>query len=252
MTRTLSEAESYCWNYIQEHLTKIPNLSISTLANDAHVSLSTVNRTLKKMGYDGYTDFKQTIRHTKNERRKNGFSKEVNEAIHKNEIEITRTINQLSAEDIEKAIKLIDHHSNIIIFSAGLSSNVAREMMNKLQLFGKNCVSYDDFDYMKYYANRANRDHLIVAISVSGETPEIASAIHTAKSHGAKIIALTAASPSAIANQADVCIVAYKSKLKEINFGLDVGSRIPLQVANRILLDAYAIYKNLAPIREKD
>ncbi|WP_136249351.1 MurR/RpiR family transcriptional regulator, partial [Halomonas borealis] len=77
------------------------------LATESHVSVSTVNRTLKKMGYDGYSDFKQTIRNTKNERRKNGFSKEVNQAIRKNEIEITRTINQLSADDIEAAIKLI-------------------------------------------------------------------------------------------------------------------------------------------------
>lgn len=114
--KTLSEAESYCWNHIQDNLNRIPNLSISILATESHVSVSTVNRTLKKMGYEGYSDFKQTIRNTKNERRKNGFSKEVNQAIRKNEVEITRTINQLSADDIEAAIKLIDHHSKIMIF----------------------------------------------------------------------------------------------------------------------------------------
>ena len=103
--KTLSEAESYCWNHIQDNLNRIPNLSISILATESHVSVSTVNRTLKKMGYDGYSDFKQTIRNTKNERRKNGFSKEVNQAIRKNEIEITRTINQLSADDIVKTTK---------------------------------------------------------------------------------------------------------------------------------------------------
>ncbi|MCG4691392.1 MurR/RpiR family transcriptional regulator, partial [Phocaeicola vulgatus] len=73
------EAESYCWNHIQDNLNRIPNLSISILATESHVSVSTVNRTLKKMGYDGYSDFKQTIRNTKNERHKNGFSKEVNQ-----------------------------------------------------------------------------------------------------------------------------------------------------------------------------
>lgn len=248
--KNLSEAELYCWNYIQDNLDKIPQLSISKLSENAHVSLSTVNRALKKMGYEGYKEFKEHIRQTKNERKKNGFSKEVNQAIQKNEIEITRTINQLSAEDIEEAIKLIDRHSHIIIFSTGLSSNVAREMMNKLQIFGKDCVAHDDFDYMKYYASRVRRDTLIIAISVSGETPEIVSAIKLAKVHQAKVVALTADSLSTIAGLADIKISAYKSKVKEINFGLDVGSRIPLQVVNRILLDAFAIYKNLVPIRE--
>ena len=249
--KSLSEAETYCWNYIQDNLTKIPHLSISTLAQEAHVSLSTVNRTLKKAGYDGYIDFKQTVIHTKNERKKNGFSKEVNEAIHKNEVEITRTINQLSAEDIENVIKLIDQHEDIIIFSTGLSSNVATEMVSKLRLFGKNCVCHDDFDYMAYYANRVDKNCLVVAISVSGETPEIVAALRKAKAHQAKIVVLTATIPSTMADIADVYLSAYKSKLKEINFGIDVGSRIPLQVVNRILLDAYSIYKNLGPIREK-
>ena len=248
--KTLSEAESYCWNHIQDNLNRIPNLSISILATESHVSVSTVNRTLKKMGYDGYSDFKQTIRNTKNERRKNGFSKEVNQAIRKNEIEITRTINQLSADDIEAAIKLIDHHSKIMIFCAGLSANVAREMMDKLQLFGKLCVIHDDFDYMQYFASKANRDYLIVAFSLSGETPEIVQALHKAKNRGAKIIALVGAMPSAIGSQADVYIHAYKSTQKSINFSLDVGRRLCLQVVNRILLDAFALYKNLAPIRE--
>lgn len=250
--KKLSGAELYCWNYIQDNLSKIPSFSISKISENAHVSLSTVNRTLKKMGYDGYKEFKETVRQTKKERKKNGFSKEVNQAIQKNEVEITRTINQLSAEDIEEAIKLIDHHSHILIFSAGLSSNVAREMMNKLQIFGKDCVSHDDFDYMKFYANRITKGTLVVAISVSGETEEIASALRIAKSHHAKVISLTASATSTIASLGDIRISAYKSKVKEINFGLDVSSRIPLQVVNRILLDAFAIYKNLAPIREID
>lgn len=250
--KKLSAAELYCWNYIQDNLDKIPKLSISKISENAHVSVSTVNRTLKKMGYEGYKEFKETIRQAKNERRKNGFSRQVNEAIQKNEVEITRTINQLSAVEIENAIKMIDHHSHIIIFSAGLSSNVAREMMNKLQIFGKDCASYDDFDYMKFYANRITRDTLVIAISVSGETQEIASAIRTAKTHHANVIALTAAPTSTIASLADIKLSAYKSKNKEIDFGLDVSSRIPLQVVNRILLDAFAIYKNLVPIREID
>lgn len=44
----LTNAESYTWQIIQENYEKIPQLSISELAELAHVSLSTVNRTVRK------------------------------------------------------------------------------------------------------------------------------------------------------------------------------------------------------------
>jgi hypothetical protein len=47
----------------------------------------------------------------------------------------------------------------------------------------------------------------------------------------------------------DVTLFAYKSEHKEVNFGLDVGSRIPLEVVSRILIDTFAVYKRLGPIR---
>lgn len=248
--RKLSDAEKHCWEYLQHNLSKIPNLTIQKISQEAHVSLSTVTRTVKKMGYDGYIDFKQSLKHNKGEKRKNGFSKEVNNAIRKNEIEISRTINQLSAEDIEQAVKMIDRQEQILLFSAGLSRSVAWEMQRKLSVMGKIVFSYDDFDDMKFYANRAGRKTLVVAFSISGDTPEIAESLRIARGKKAKAIAITASIFSSIAEQADVKISAYKSGSKEYNFGLDVSSRLPLQVVNRILLDAYAIYKNLEAIRD--
>lgn len=248
--KKLSEAEKHCWDYIQENLARIPQLSISKLSEEAHVSLSTVSRTLKRKGYEGYKEFKESIRHDKKGNIKTGFSREVSEAIRKNQVEIDRTIRQLSPEAIEEAVKMINVHNKIVIFSAGLSSSVARGMLSKLQLFGKNCVSHDDADYMQYYANRSNEETLVIVISISGETPELVSAVKKAKNHKAQVIALTANETSTLAVLADVQLPAYKTKLQEIDFGLDVGSRIPLQVVTRILLDSFAIYKKLFPIRD--
>ncbi|MDR0298629.1 MAG: MurR/RpiR family transcriptional regulator [Streptococcaceae bacterium] len=247
--RKLSETELFCWNYVQDNLAKISQMTISKVAQEAHVSISTVNRTLNKVGYDGYSDFKHSIKNSKTYPI-NGFSSEVNEAFRKNETEITRTINQLSVEEIESAIRLINRHENITLIAMGLSSNVSREMMAKLQLFNKRCTRYDDPEYMKYHAAKMNSHDLIIAISISGETPELLETVAIAKARGAKILSLTANPSSALASNADVSISAYKSKVRELDFGLDVASRIPLQIVNRILIDAYAIYKQNATIRE--
>lgn len=58
----LTNAESYTWQIIQENYEKIPQLSISELAELAHVSLSTVNRTVRKKGFEGYGEFRYSIR----------------------------------------------------------------------------------------------------------------------------------------------------------------------------------------------
>ncbi|MDR2977144.1 MAG: MurR/RpiR family transcriptional regulator [Streptococcaceae bacterium] len=245
----LSDTERFCWDYIQDNLSKISHMTISKVAEASHVSISTVNRTLNKMGYEGYSDFKHSVRNSK-AHSSNGFSSEVNEAFLKNETEITRTINQLSVEEIESAIRLINQHNDITLIAMGLSDNVSREMMAKLQLFSKRCTRYNDPEYMKYHAGRMHESDLIIAISISGETPEIVDSVAIAKSRGAKVLAVTASPSSRLAQMANVSLSAYKSKIKELDFGLDVASRIPLQIVNRILIDAFAIYKQSATIRE--
>ena len=83
----LTNAESYTWQIIQENYEKIPQLSISELAELAHVSLSTVNRTVRKKGFEGYGEFRYSIREKKLPEI-NGFSKEVLGAIAKNQEEL--------------------------------------------------------------------------------------------------------------------------------------------------------------------
>lgn len=82
----------------------------------------------------------------------NGFFKEVLGAIAKNQEELLKTIENISAEEIEKAVELIQESEEILIFSRGLSTNVADELMKKLQLFRKPVSLHDDSKYMAYYA----------------------------------------------------------------------------------------------------
>ena len=87
MSKSLSDAERYCWDVIQEHYDEIPELSISKLAEIAHVSMSTINRTLQKKGFKGYSDFRFSIKE-KHLPEIEGFSAEILAAIAKNEEEL--------------------------------------------------------------------------------------------------------------------------------------------------------------------
>ncbi|MDR0299355.1 MAG: MurR/RpiR family transcriptional regulator [Streptococcaceae bacterium] len=245
VSQSLSSAESYTWQVIKKHYDEIPDLSISDLAELAHCSLSTINRTVRKKGFAGYAEFRFSIKE-KPLPKISGFSKGVLAAIGKNEEELLRTINNISAEAIEEAVKEIDKATEIIIFAHGLSANAATEMMKKLQLFHKAVTLHDDYEYMAYYADFVKSGTLIIVLSLSGETLGIVKATEIAKLRGAKVLTLTVTKDSPLDKLADSSLVGYKSPLEVNYFDLDVHSRLPLYILVRVLFDAYSIYKKQA------
>ena len=76
VNQKLSSAEAYTWQVIQEHYDEIPQLSITDLAELAHCSLSTINRTVRKKGFSGYAEFRYSIKE-KPLPNINGFSNEL-------------------------------------------------------------------------------------------------------------------------------------------------------------------------------
>jgi DNA-binding MurR/RpiR family transcriptional regulator len=62
----LSETEAYLWKYITKNIHEIPNLSIIKLSELANVSTSTIVRTMKKKGYEGFTAFKHHLKDEQN------------------------------------------------------------------------------------------------------------------------------------------------------------------------------------------
>lgn len=238
----LTNAERYTWETIQENYEKIPNLSISELAEMAHVSLSTINRTVRKKGYEGYGEFRYSLREKKLPEI-SGFSTEVLGAIAKNEEELLQTIYNISAPNIEEAVKLIDQAQEILIFARGLSINVANELLRKLQLFHKPVSLYDDPKQIAYYSRFVNEKSLIIALSLSGANAEINQALRPAKQQKSKIVSLTTDAESELAQLSDIALIGYKSRLEVNFFDLDVHSRLPLFILERVLVDAYSIYK---------
>ncbi|WP_460017372.1 MurR/RpiR family transcriptional regulator [Lactovum odontotermitis] len=244
MSQELSNSECHAWQVIQDNYQDIPRLSISEVADMAFVSISTVNRTVRKKGYAGYSDFRYSIKEKAVlEREGTKFSQEVLSAIAKNEEELLKTINGISADSIEAAVKAIDRADEIVLLACGLSINPANEMLRKLQLFHKHVSLYSEAKPMAYYAKFLKPEDLVIALSLFGETDEINDSVKIAKSRGAKTLVLTATADSRLSALADIAIVGYKSRLEVNYFELGVHSRIPLHILVRVLFDCYSIYK---------
>ncbi|MBO1306216.1 MurR/RpiR family transcriptional regulator [Enterococcus sp. 669A] len=244
MEHKLSETEDYLWTYITKNISEIPNLSIVKLSELANVSTSTIVRTMKKKGYEGFTSFKHHLKDQSNSTI--NFSKvekvdeEIRRSIMKNEQEVIRTINMLDTGVIEDAIQKIESSQRIILFARAFSELIAEEMKIKFQLAGKYCELHTDPNIIKTMSTRLNKSDTVIFVSLNGETEELVIAAKNCYEKEITTILITANSDSTLADLAELSLIGFKS---EISFFPDyeVRSRLPLSVIARILLDSYAI-----------
>lgn len=105
----LSNAELHLWEIVQNNPQKIAKMSIVKLSQFAHVSTATIVRTMQKMGYSGYTSYRESLklqdRSNSNFDVLNDADDKIKSVITKNEIEMNNTLHNLSYSNIEDSIK---------------------------------------------------------------------------------------------------------------------------------------------------
>lgn len=243
----LSDTEAYLWKYITKNITDIPNLSIVKLSELANVSTSTIVRTMKKKGYEGFTAFKHHLKDEQNTTinfaNVEKVDSEIRNSILKNEQEVIRTINMLNTGVIEDTIQKIKSSERIIIFARGFSELIAEEMKVKFQLADKYCELHTDPNIIKIMSQHLKRTDTVIFVSLNGETEELVDAAHNCYKKEIGTIVITTNRESTLANLCELVLLGFKS---EISFFPDyeVRSRLPISVIARILLDSYVIRMN--------
>ncbi|VTT37533.1 RpiR family transcriptional regulator [Enterococcus casseliflavus] len=244
MDNKLSEAELFLWNYITQNLSEIPSLSIIKLSELANVSTTTIVRTMKKKGYEGYTSFKHHLKEqsnmTLNFSNVEMVDEEIRRSIIKNEQEVIRTLNMLDTGTIEDAIQKIYNAKQIVIFARGFSELIGEEMKTKFQLVDKYCELYTDPNIITTISKRLRKEDTVIFVSLNGETEELVIAAQNCYDKEIGSLLITASKESRLLELVELSLIGFKS---EISFFPDyeVRSRLPLSVIARILLDSYAI-----------
>lgn len=242
---TLSTAEKYFLNYIDTHLDEVEQLTIAQLGDIANVSPATIIRTLKKIGFDGYSSFKYYIKKQPNppftgiQR----ASEEIRSAILRNQQEVDRTIQFLQLDIIEQAVRQLEQAAKIYIFAMGFSIPLGDELKLKLDFCDKNCKFFHVRNFIRNTAvKKLTSQDLCIFISLSGKSQTLVNALEQSRKKGACNIVITCQPDSPLAINADILFIGYRAIAENPAFsGFDVESRLPLQVIIRILIDAYTL-----------
>lgn len=136
----------------------------------------------------------------------------------------TQTYKLLNVQILKKAIQtLLDSH-NIYLFGLGGSSIVCKDFMHKLSRINCSVIYHEDPHVLLARVAHIQSNDVLIAVSYSGETDFVNTAVRYAKKLKAPVIAITQYNvKSTLAKQADICLYTPVEE-KELRLG-SISSR---------------------------
>ena len=210
----LSPAEQRVATLVLEHPRKVLSEPIAEIAKLADVSQPTVIRFCRSLGFSGLADFKLKfagsltgtipVRHS--QVRMTDSTHDLSAKVIDNTVSaILKFRDQLDVNSIDRAIEILRRAKRVEFYAMGNSRVVALDGQHKFFRFRIPTSSYGDSHLFRLAAELLGPGDVVIAISTTGQLPELLSAVDTARAAGADVIAITS-SKSALARKASICL----------------------------------------------
>ncbi|MGL9730992.1 MurR/RpiR family transcriptional regulator [Enterococcus sp. DIV0756] len=182
----LTNTEKRIADYILDNLTTAPSLNVDELAKNTYTSHSSVSRLARKMGYDGFRDFRialSEIAHSELYRlndvdanfpfHPNDTATEIAKKISDLTIDtVKRTYAQLTDEALEEAARLLTKAERIFLFATGDSQIRARSFQNKLVKINKFLIIADEYGDGDWNAANLTKKDCAIFITYRAKVPQ--------------------------------------------------------------------------------
>ena len=245
---TLSKVGKRIADYILADPVHITSISIQQMAAELDIAESSIIRFCKIVGCAGFSEVKlllakyspKSVRTIFEDLSETDSISTISESVFSRNIDtLERALQLLDFEKIEQAVGLLSRAENILILGVGASGTIAEDFYIRLMRIGIRAVSLTDSHLMQIQASQCGPDTAVIAISHTGKTREIVSAVRTARECGAPTIGITGYPDTSLKEVSDICLELYSPEQ------LFVSPR----VAQFSLIDT--LYVSLA-IRRKD
>lgn len=230
---SLNEQEQKVGQYVLEHPAEVIHLAVSDMAQRCGVSDATVFRFSKKVGTEGYQNFKimlaqelasSTATPYATLGREDSLATAVQKVIAADMKALEDTLSVLDLAALEKAVDALLAARRVDIYGSGGAAVAALELQYKLMRVGVRAVVHTDTEMQVISATLLTSADAAIAISHSGESPDILHALDVAKEAGAKTIAITNHLASPIAKAVDINLST--SAQSALAHGYPLGARV--------------------------
>lgn len=165
----LNENDLYIWQYIYHHKRECQKMSIQELARTCNVSHTSIIRFTKKLGLDGYSEFKVYLKWSLNTQL--DFDSQI---MHKVINELKDTLDIMENRDLDRVLKMIDESRRIYVYSTGeVQFHAAQEFNREFAYRHKIMHVIEGRTELDTVLNNATKDDLFILISLSGDNETI-------------------------------------------------------------------------------
>lgn len=215
-----NELELSIYNCIVQNKERFPHMKIKELADESHVSTATVLRFCKKLGCEGYSEFRlrykeylnneQIILNDKDETTFKGF--------------VSRMDSRDFQESIDNAFQLLKDSRHTIFIGIGSSGILGKYGARYFSNVGHFSLYVED-PFLPILQNMTENT-VTIALSESGATPQTILLANQLKQRGSLLIAITNQSGSALSKIAD-CNITYHVPRIMVN-ETDITTQVPV------------------------
>ena len=222
MYNDFSPKEQAIADYILENPSKVSHSPISNLASELGIADSTFFQFTKKLGYNGFKDFKMAMLIQENDL----SAISIHENIQKTDTELTMaqkvfessisTLNDtkklLQQKDLKKAATIINESKRVYFFGVGGSEIVATDAYHKFLRSPIATSHSTDYHIQLMEASLLTEKDCAVLISHTGQSKETIHIAETVRKTGAKTIVITSQANSSLAKLGDVVFISISEE----------------------------------------
>ena len=225
MLPILPPSEKKIAAYIIEHPQEAISLTAMELGKRSSTSGAAVIRLCKSLNLKGFQDLKLRIAGDLQREDVAGYhdiepnedSRSVIEKMTNNSIQTIReTAELLNVDEVNKAVEALREAGRIHFIGVGASSIIAQDAQQKFLRINKSAYAFTDMHMAATQVANSTEQDVVVGISFSGETIEVAKVLELARKKGARTISLTKYGNYKVTDQADINL--YTSATREPTF----------------------------------
>ncbi len=214
---SMSEKERRVADFILDSPQEAVHPSIEALAERIGVSESTLFRFVRKLGYEGYQQFRIALA-TETVGPKSGYydapvdsesGESVVAVVFKTAIgALERTMGGLDPKAVAKAADLLTRARFVLFLGLGGSAIVAKDAYHKLMRTGIRCAAPEDFHMQLMAASQTEPGDVALLVSHTGANKDALAIADVLRSRGAVIVVVSSYPRTPLSKMADVLLLS--------------------------------------------
>lgn len=224
----LNDTDDQIVEYMIKNKQKFTNQSIQSLAATLFTVPNTITRLSKKLGYDGFSHLKNSI---KEERDSSAITEDSSYYF------IQKTYELLDTNRIETVAKMIHDAKHVLFYGVGDTADFCKMMVRNLRVVGKQSEFSIHRHEIHHMLEQMNKQDMIFLMSLTGETQQVLEMAKISNAKDISIVTLTHFTQNSLQNMGSINLYCYAPK--KVKNGYNITDRTPIMIVLQALSKSY-------------